>query len=161
MFITVGDVVRGPILRTRHLRKGWLSPKWSCVLKRSTNKKWSYRLNTIPWVIYTSEIAWVGKMNRNWRLPESIKVGQFPFIANGRARTYRWNTWFVKVLADENWSCVRYSYRPACFRTYLRSCDGNEILGQQPDIFLTIHASSLSEALHEAALGVDKRALHV
>ena len=58
--------------------------------------------NTVPWVIYTSpEIAWVGKTEQQLKAQGvAYRAGQFPFMANGRARALGDTTGFVKMLAD-------------------------------------------------------------
>ncbi|MBP0132717.1 MAG: dihydrolipoyl dehydrogenase, partial [Nitrosospira sp.] len=92
----VGDVVRGPMLAHKASEEG------SAVAEIIAGQAGHVDLNTIPWVIYTSpEIAWVGKNEQELKSAGvQYKVGQFPFMANGRARALGETSGFVKVIAD-------------------------------------------------------------
>src|SRR5690606_33797397 len=72
------------------------------VAERIAGRRAHVDFNTIPWVIYTSpEIAWVGRTEQQLRADGvDYRSGQFPFMANGRARALGDTTGFVKILAD-------------------------------------------------------------
>ncbi|TDM06355.1 MAG: dihydrolipoyl dehydrogenase [Ideonella sp. MAG2] len=92
----VGDVVRGPMLAHKAEEEG------VAVAERIAGQHGHVNFNTIPWVIYTSpEIAWVGRTEQQLKADGvAYKAGQFPFLANGRARALGDTTGFVKILAD-------------------------------------------------------------
>ncbi|MEO7464988.1 MAG: dihydrolipoyl dehydrogenase, partial [Nitrosospira sp.] len=92
----VGDVVRGPMLAHKASEEG------VAVAETIAGQAGHVNLDTIPWVIYTSpEIAWVGKTEQELKTSGiPYKAGQFPFMANGRARALGETGGFVKVLAD-------------------------------------------------------------
>ncbi len=93
----VGDVVRGPMLAHKAEEEG------VAVAERIAGKHGHVNFDTIPSVIYTSpEIAWVGKTEQQLKQEgRDIKVGSFPFLANGRARALGDTTGFVKIIADD------------------------------------------------------------
>ncbi|MFM7703461.1 MAG: FAD-dependent oxidoreductase, partial [Rubrivivax sp.] len=92
----VGDVVRGPMLAHKAEEEG------VAVAERIAGQHGHVNFDTIPWVIYTSpEIAWVGRTEQQLKADGvAYKAGQFPFLANGRARALGDTTGFVKILAD-------------------------------------------------------------
>ena len=92
----IGDVVRGPMLAHKAEEEG------VAVAERIAGQHGHVNFNTIPWVIYTSpEIAWVGRTEQQLKADGvAYKAGQFPFLANGRARALGDTTGFVKFLAD-------------------------------------------------------------
>ena len=87
----VGDVVRGPMLAHKAEEEG------VAVAERIAGQHGHVNFNTIPWVIYTSpEIAWVGRTEQQLKADGvDYKAGQFPFLANGRARALGDTTGFV------------------------------------------------------------------
>ena len=92
----IGDVVRGPMLAHKAEEEG------VAVAERIAGQHGHVDFDIIPWVIYTSpEIAWVGKTEQQLKAEgRAYKAGQFPFLANGRARALGDTTGFVKMLAD-------------------------------------------------------------
>jgi dihydrolipoamide dehydrogenase len=123
-------------------------------------------LDTIPWVIYTSpEIAWVGKTEQDLKAAGvQYKVGQFPFTPNGRARALGETGGFVKVLADANTDRILgiHMIGPYVSELIAEAVMAMEFAASSEDIARIVHAHpSLSEVLHEAALAVDKRAVHI
>jgi len=117
-------------------------------------------------VIYTSpEIAWVGKTEQELKTAGiKYKAGQFPFMANGRARVLGETSGFVKVLADANTDRILgvHMIGPYVSEMISEAVMAMEFAASSEDIARIVHAHpSLSEVLHEAALGVDKRALHI
>src|SRR5699024_6108448 len=91
----VGDVVRGPMLAHKAESEG------VAVAERIAGEHGQVNYNTIPSVLYTSpEISWVGKNEQQLKEEgRKYKVGQFPFLANGRARALGDTNGFVKVIA--------------------------------------------------------------
>jgi dihydrolipoamide dehydrogenase len=156
----VGDVVRGPMLAHKAMEEG------VAVAERITGQAAHVNLDHVPWVIYTSpEIAWVGKTERELR--ESgvqYRAGQFPFMANGRARALGETAGFVKMLADASTDRILGVHIVGPFASELVSeaVVAMEFDASSEDIARIVHAHpSLSEAMHEAALAVDKRTLHI
>ena len=156
----VGDVVRGPMLAHKASEEG------VAVAEIIAGQAGHVNLDTIPWVIYTSpEIAWVGKTEQELKAAGiEYKAGQFPFMANGRARALGETSGFVKVLADADTDRILgvHMIGPYVSEIIAEAVVAMEFAASSEDIARIVHAHpSLSEVLHEAALGVDKRALHV
>jgi dihydrolipoamide dehydrogenase len=156
----VGDVVRGPMLAHKASEEG------VAVAEIIAGQAGHVNLDTIPWVIYTSpEIAWVGKTEQELKAAGiEYKAGQFPFMANGRARALGETGGFVKVLADATTDRVLgvHMIGPYVSEMIAEAVVAMEFAASSEDIARIVHAHpSLSEVLHEAALGVDKRALHI
>lgn len=155
----VGDVVRGPMLAHKASEEG------VAVAERIVGQKPHLDFNTIPWVIYTApEIAWVGKTEQQLKAEEvAYKKGQFSFAANGRALALDAASGFVKMLACAKTDRILGVHIIGPFASELISeaVVAMEFGASSEDIARIVHAHpSLSEALHEAALGCDKRALH-
>ncbi|MBI3041404.1 MAG: dihydrolipoyl dehydrogenase [Betaproteobacteria bacterium] len=156
----VGDVVRGPMLAHKAEEEG------VAVAEHIAGKHGHVDFNTIPWVIYTSpEIAWVGKTEQQLR-SEGVryKAGQFPFMANGRARALGDTAGFVKFLADEKTDRILgvHIIGPMASETIAEAVVAMEFRASAEDIALICHAHpSLSEAMKEAALAVAQRSLNV
>ncbi|MEK7769422.1 MAG: dihydrolipoyl dehydrogenase [Pseudomonadota bacterium] len=156
----VGDVVRGPMLAHKASEEG------VAVAEIIAGQAGHVNLDTIPWVIYTSpEIAWVGKTEQELKAAGiEYKAGQFPFMANGRARALGETSGFVKVLADASTDRILgvHMIGPYVSEMIAEAVVAMEFAASSEDIARIVHAHpSLSEVLHEAALGVDKRALHI
>ena len=92
----IGDLVRGPMLAHKAEEEG------VAVAERIAGRKAFVHLERVPSVIYTEpEIAWVGKTEQALKKEgRAYKAGQFPFMANGRARAVGETQGFVKILAD-------------------------------------------------------------
>ncbi len=155
----VGDVVRGPMLAHKAEEEG------VAVAERIAGQHGHVNFGTIPWVIYTSpEIAWVGKTEQQLKTESrDYKAGSFPFLANGRARALGDTTGFVKVLADAKTDEVLgvHIVGPMASELIAEAVMVMEFRGAAEDIGRICHAHpTLSEALKEAALAVDKRALN-
>ncbi|MBM3396943.1 MAG: dihydrolipoyl dehydrogenase, partial [Betaproteobacteria bacterium] len=123
-------------------------------------------LNTIPWVIYTApEIAWVGRTEQQLKADGvQYRVGQFPFIASGRARALGETAGFVKMLADAATDKILgvHIIGPYASELISEAVVAMEFGASSEDIARIVHAHpTLAEALHEAALGVDKRTLNL
>jgi dihydrolipoamide dehydrogenase len=123
-------------------------------------------LDHVPWVIYTApEIAWVGRTEQSLReAGVAYRAGQFPFMANGRARALGETTGFVKMLADAQSDRILGVHIVGPFASELISeaVVAMAFGASSEDIARIVHAHpSLSEVMHEAALAVDKRTLHI
>ena len=156
----IGDVVRGPMLAHKSSEEGVM------VAEIIAGQNSHMDLNTIPWVIYTApEIAWVGKTEQQLRADGAqYRVGQFPFIASGRARALGETAGFVKMLADANTDKILgvHIIGPYASELISEAVIAMEFGASSEDIARIVHAHpTLSEALHEAALGVDKRTLNL
>jgi dihydrolipoamide dehydrogenase len=155
----VGDVVRGPMLAHKAEEEG------VAVAERIAGQHGHVNFNTIPWVIYTSpEIAWVGRTEQQLKADGvAYKAGQFPFLANGRARALGDTTGFVKILADAKSDEVLgvHIIGPMASELISEAVMAMEFKASAEDIARICHAHpSLSESTKEAALAVDKRTLN-
>lgn len=155
----VGDVVRGPMLAHKAEEEG------VAVAERIAGQHGHVNFDTIPWVIYTSpEIAWVGKTEQQLKAEgRAYKAGQFPFLANGRARALGDTTGFVKILADASTDEVLGAHiiGPMASELIAELVMAMEFKAASEDIARICHAHpSLSESTKEAALAVDKRTLN-
>jgi dihydrolipoamide dehydrogenase len=156
----VGDVVRGPMLAHKASEEG------VAVAETIAAQGGHVNLDNVPWVIYTSpEIAWVGKTEQELKKSGvQYKTGQFPFMANGRARALGETGGFIKVLADAATDRILgiHMIGPYVSELIAEAVTAMEFTASSEDIARIVHAHpSLSEVLHEAALGVEKRAIHI
>jgi len=155
----VGDVVRGPMLAHKAEEEG------VAVAERMAGQHGHVNFATIPWVIYTSpEIAWVGRTEQQLKADGvAYKAGQFPFLANGRARALGDTTGFVKILADAKTDEILgvHVIGPMASELIAEAVMAMEFKASAEDIARICHAHpSLSESTKEAALAVDKRTLN-
>ncbi len=155
----VGDLVRGPMLAHKASEEGVM------VADLIAGKVAEMNYNTIPSIIYTApEIAWVGKTEEQVKdSGRAYKVGTFSFAANGRAKALEQAAGLVKVMAAENDDEILgvHICGPMAGELIAEAVLAMEFSASAEDLQRTIHAHpSLSEALHEAALAVDKRAIH-
>jgi dihydrolipoamide dehydrogenase len=156
----VGDVVRGPMLAHKAEEEG------VAVAERLVGQKPHVDFNTIPWVIYTSpEIAWVGKTEQQLKAEgRAYKSGSFPFMANGRARALGDTSGLVKMLADAVTDEILgvHIIGPVASELIAECVMAMEFKASSEDIARICHAHpTLSEAVKEAALAVDKRTLNL
>ncbi|MEQ8289469.1 MAG: dihydrolipoyl dehydrogenase [Gammaproteobacteria bacterium] len=156
----VGDVVRGPMLAHKASEEG------VAIAERIAGKPGHMNYATIPWVIYTwPEIAWVGKSEEELQQQGiEYRSGSFPFMANGRARAMAETTGMVKILSDAKTDRLLgiHIFGPTASEMIAEAVVTMEFDGSAEDLARTIHAHpTLSEALHEAALGVDGRTIHI
>jgi len=163
----IGDVVRGPMLAHKASEEGLaVAEEIADKIANQTKNLPAINLDAIPWVIYTSpEIAWVGKTEQELKTSGvKYKVGQFPFMANGRARALGEAKGFIKVIADANTDRILgvHMIGPYVSEMISEAVVAIEFSASSEDLARIVHAHpSLSEVLHEAALAVDKRALHI
>jgi dihydrolipoamide dehydrogenase len=156
----IGDVVRGPMLAHKSEEEG------AAVAERIAGHKPHIDFNTIPSVIYTTpEIAWVGQNEQQLKAAGvEYKVGSFPFSANGRARAIGDTGGMVKMLAHAKTDQILgvHIIGPYAGELIAEAVVAMEFRGASEDIAMICHAHpTLSEAMKEAALAVDKRALNI
>ena len=156
----IGDVVRGPMLAHKAEEEG------AAVAERIAGQKPHVDFNTVPWVIYTApEIAWVGKSEQQLKAEGvEYRAGTFPFSANGRARALGESAGLVKMLADAKTDQILgvHVLGPFAGELIAEAVVAMEFRGSSEDIGMICHAHpTLSEAMKEAALAVDKRALNL
>ncbi|MGD8976490.1 MAG: dihydrolipoyl dehydrogenase [Gammaproteobacteria bacterium] len=155
----VGDVVRGPMLAHKGSEEGVM------VADLIAGEVAEVNYDLIPSIIYTApEVAWVGKTEE--QVKESginYKVGTFSFAANGRAKGMEQAVGLVKIIAsaDDDLIIGAHIVGPMAGELIGEIVLGMEFSASAEDLQRTIHAHpTLSEAVHEAALAVDKRAIH-
>jgi dihydrolipoamide dehydrogenase len=154
----VGDCVRGPMLAHKAKDEGVM------VGDMIAGKYGHMNYNIIPSVIYTApEIAWVGQTEEQVKQSgRPYKVGQFPFAASGRARAMESTAGFCKLIAaqDDDEILGVHIIGPLAGELIAEAVLAMEYSASSEDLQRTIHAHpTLSEALHEAALAADKRAI--
>ncbi len=155
----VGDCVRGPMLAHKGFEEGIEVAELIAGLPGHVN------YGTIPWVIYTEpEIAWVGKTEEQLKAEGiAYKAGSFPFAAVARAVAMAEPIGFVKVLADAETDRIlgMHLVGPNVSELVHEGVISMEFNGSADDLARICHAHpSLSEAVHDAAMAVDKRAIH-
>jgi dihydrolipoamide dehydrogenase len=156
----IGDVVRGPMLAHKAEEEG------VAVAERIAGQKPHVDFNTIPWVIYTTpEIAWVGKTEQQLKAEGvAYRTGTFPFMANARARALGDTAGLVKFVADAKTDVILGVHILGAFASELiaEAVVAMEFRASSEDIGMICHAHpSLSEAIKDAALAVDRRALNI
>jgi len=155
----VGDAVRGPMLAHKGFEEGMAVAEWIA------GKAGHVNYDTIPWVIYTEpEIAWAGKTEKQLK-EEGVpyKVGSFPFAAVGRAVAMNEAIGQVKMIAHAETDRILgvHMVGPGVSELIAECVVAMEFKGSAEDMARIVHAHpTLSEAVHEAALSVDKRAIH-
>jgi dihydrolipoamide dehydrogenase len=156
----LGDLIAGPMLAHKAEDEG------IAFAERLAGKKSHVNYATIPSVIYTwPEVASVGQTEE--QVKESgrpYRVGRFPFSANGRARCLDETEGIVKCLADAKTDRLlgAHIFGPRASELIAEYVLAMEYAGSTTDIALTCHAHpTLSEALREAALAAEGRAIHV
>jgi len=155
----IGDCVRGPMLAHKGSEEGVMAAD----LIAGEIAELNY--NVIPSVIYTApEIAWVGKTEEEVQASgRAYKVGSFPFAANGRAKALEQTAGMVKIVSavDDDEILGVHIVGPMAGELISEAVLAMEFSGSTEDIQRTIHAHpSLAEAIHEASLAVDNRALN-
>jgi dihydrolipoamide dehydrogenase len=154
----VGDVVRGPMLAHKGKEEGVMVADLIAGHYGEVNYK------VIPSVIYTApEIAWVGQTEEQVKASgRPYKVGTFPFAASGRARAMEQAAGMAKVVSakDDDEVLGIHVIGPMAGELISEAVLAMEYSASTEDIQRTIHAHpTLSEAIHEAALAVDKKAI--
>ena len=156
----VGDCVRGPMLAHKGKEEG------VAVADRIAGLYGEVNYKVIPSVIYTApEIAWVGQTEEQAKAAgRSCKIGSFPFAASGRAKAMEGGAGFCKVVADAGSDEILgiHIIGPMAGELIAEAVLAMEYSASSEDLQRTIHAHpTLSEAVHEAALAADKRAIDI
>jgi dihydrolipoamide dehydrogenase len=154
----IGDVVRGPMLAHKGKEEGVMVADLIAGHFAEVNYK------VIPSVIYTApEIAWVGQTEEQVKASgRPYKVGTFPFAASGRARAMEAAQGLAKIVSakDDDEVLGIHVIGPMAGELIGEAVLAMEYSASTEDIQRTIHAHpTLSEAIHEAALAVDKKAI--
>jgi dihydrolipoamide dehydrogenase len=154
----IGDAVRGPMLAHKGKEEG------VSVADRIAGQYAHVNYKVIPSVIYTApEIAWVGQTEEQVKASgRAYKVGVFPFLASGRARAMEQAQGFAKLIAaqDDDEILGVHVIGPMAGELIAEAVLAMEYSASSEDLQRTIHAHpTLSEAIHEAALAADKRAI--
>jgi dihydrolipoamide dehydrogenase len=156
----IGDVIKGPMLAHKAEEEG------IALAEILAGQAGHVNYDVIPSVIYTApEVASIGKTEEELKEAGiAYRVGKFPFMANGRAKVNRTTEGFVKVLAEDATDRV--------LGVHIIGADAGTMIteaailmefgGSAEDLARTCHAHpTLNEAVKEAALAVDKRAIHM
>ena len=156
----IGDVVRGPMLAHKAEDEG------VALAETLAGQHGHVNYEVIPGVVYTSpELAAVGRTEEELKAANvAYKVGKFPFTANGRARAMRHTDGFVKVLADAETDRVLgvHIIGASAGDLIAEAAVLMEFGGSSEDLARTCHAHpTLTEAVKEAAMAVEKRAIHM
>jgi dihydrolipoamide dehydrogenase len=156
----IGDVVRGPMLAHKAEEEG------IAVAERIVGQHGHVDFNTVPWVIYTApEIAWVGKTEQQLKADGvAYRAGTFPFSANGRAKGLGDQRGLVKFIADAKTDRILgvHMIGPMVSELISEAVVAMEFGASSEDIARICHAHpSLSEVVHEAAMAVEKRQIHM
>ena len=155
----IGDVIEGPMLAHKAEDEG------VAFAEILAGKAGHVDYNTIPSVIYTwPEMASVGITEEQAKERKiEYKVGKFPFAANGRAKAMDETEGIVKIIADAETDRVLgvHIIGPRASDLIAEAVTTMEFAGSSEDIARICHAHpTLSEAVKEAAMAVDKRAIH-
>jgi len=155
----IGDCVRGPMLAHKGSEEGVAVAELIAGMPGHVN------LDTVPWVIYTEpEVAWVGKTEAECKASGiEVRTGSFPFAAVGRAVAMNETAGMVKVIAHAKSDRLLgvHIVGAAASEMIHEAVVAMEFKGSAEDLARICHAHpTLSEAVHEAALAVDKRAIH-
>ena len=157
---SIGDVVRGPMLAHKAEDEG------VAVAEIIAGHAGHVNYGVIPGVVYTQpEIATIGQTEEELKAGNiAYTVGKFPFTANGRARAMRSTDGFVKILADAATDRVLgcHIIGKGAGDLIHEVAVLMEFGGSSEDLARTCHAHpTMSEAVKEAALGVEKRSIHI
>jgi dihydrolipoamide dehydrogenase len=155
----IGDVIQGPMLAHKAEEEG------IAVAEIIAGQSGHVNYDVIPGVIYTSpEVAAVGKTEEQLKKSNiDYKVGKFPFLANSRAKVNNETDGFVKILADSKTDRVLgvHMIGPHTGDMIAEMALAMEFGASAEDIARTCHAHPThTEAVKEAALAIDKRAIH-
>ena len=155
----IGDVIEGPMLAHKAEDEG------IAVAENIVGQSGHVNYDIIPGVIYTKpEVASIGKTEEQLKEENTkYKTGKFSFMANSRAKAIDEQEGFVKILADEITDRVLGAHiiGPHAGELIAEIGIAMEFGASSEDIARTSHAHpTFSEAVKEAALSVDKRAIH-
>lgn len=155
----VGDAIGGAMLAHKGSEEG------VAVAERIAGQAGHVNYETVPWVIYTwPEIAWVGKTEDELKKQGvEYRVGNFPFMAIGRARAMGETAGRIKMIGDAHSDRILgvHVFGPQASELIAEAVVAMECDASTEDLARSIHAHpTLAEAMHEAALAVDRRAIH-
>jgi dihydrolipoamide dehydrogenase len=155
----IGDLIEGPMLAHKAMEEG------AVLAEQLAGQKSQVNYATIPSVVYTapelSSVGWTEEQAKE--SGRDYRVGKFPLLANGRARCLDETEGQVKILADAHTDRILgvHILGPRASELIAEAVVAMEFAGSAEDLARTCHAHpTLSEAVHEAALAVDKRAIH-
>ena len=156
----IGDLVRGPALAHKAIEEGVM------VAEGIAGEHTQVNYDAVPGVIYTHpEVAWVGKTEEEVKESgEAYKTGAVPFAANGRAMAAGETGGMVKFVADEKTDRIlgMHVVGPQASELIQQGVVAMEFGATIEDLQLMVFGHpSLSETVHEAALAVDYKAIHV
>jgi len=156
----IGDLVRGPALAHKAIEEGVM------VAEVIAGEHTQVNYDAVPGVIYTHpEVAWVGKTEEEVKESgEAYKTGAVPFAANGRAMAAGETGGRVKFVADEKTDRIlgMHVVGPQASELIQQGVVAMEFGATIEDLQLMVFGHpSLSETVHEAALAVDYKAIHV
>ena len=156
----IGDAIRGPMLAHKAAEEGI-----ACV-ERLAGQDGHVNYEAVPSVVYTwPEFASVGRSEQECKdQGREVKIGRFPFFANGRVRAMEERDGMVKVIADAKTDRVLgvHILGPRASDLIAEAALAMEFSASAEDIARTCHAHpTLPEALKEAALGVAGRSIHI
>jgi dihydrolipoamide dehydrogenase len=156
----IGDVLAGPMLAHKAEDEG------VAVAEILAGQAGHVNYGVIPGVVYTwPEVASVGQTEEQLKAAGTVyNVGKFPFTANGRARAMGMTDGFVKILADKTTDQILGAHiiGPDAGTLIAEIATAMEFGASSEDVARICHAHpTLSEAVKEAALAVEGRALHI
>ena len=155
----IGDCVRGPMLAHKGSEEGVM------VADLIAGELAEMNYDVIPSVLYTNpEIAWTGQTEAEVKASgRAYKTGSFPFMASGRAKAMEQTSGMVKIISSEDDDEILgvHIVGPMAGELISEAVLALEFSASTEDLQRTIHAHpSLAEAVHEAALAVDNKALN-
>ena len=156
----IGDVVRGPMLAHKASEEG------VAVAERIAGQQPEVNYAVIPFVVYTwPELAWVGSTTEQLKADGvDFKTGVFPFAASGRVQAAGDTRGMMKIISDAKTDKILgvHIYGPNASELISEAVVAMEYAASAEDIARIVHAHpTLSEAVHEAALAVDGRQIHI
>ena len=156
----IGDVIAGPMLAHKASEEG------VALAEKLAGKISHITYEAIPWIVYTwPEIAWVGYGEEELKEQgKSYRAGSYPFMANPRAKTMGETDGMVKILADTETDRLLgvLVIGPRASDVIAEAALAMEFGASAEDLALAVHAHpTLSEAMKEAAMGVDGRTIHL
>ena len=155
----IGDVTQGPMLAHRASHDGIIAAEVIA------GKDVSVDYSAVPWIIYTwPEIAWCGQTEQELIDKNiSYKVGTFPFLANGRAHAMNTPQGLVKILSgDDGVVLGMHIIGPNASELIAIGTSAIKNRHSYKTIIEEIHGHpTLSETIHEAALSIEGRSIHI
>jgi dihydrolipoamide dehydrogenase len=156
----IGDVIVGPMLAHKAADEG------VALAEILAGQAGHVNYDVIPGVVYTApEVAALGKTEEDLKTAGiAYNVGKFPFTANGRARALGSTDGFVKILADRETDRILGAHilGPDAGTMIAELAVAMEFGASAEDVARTCHAHpTLNEAIKEAALAANGRALHI